>query len=1173
MTNFAFLPSQFRTIAESATRAEGYINSDPRTACFHARFALEALVHWLYRHERLLHMPYDNKLSALLHEPSFQNLVPQALFHKAKLIKNIGNEAVHNPRPIHQKDALQAVKELHHICYWLTRTYTPDAPRNGAAWNDDRIAGFGSAQPAHSPSPNEADRSLSGVEGNVPRQELKALEAKLAKQHEDALKQQQERDKLDTELQTLRQQLADIRAANEQQPDPHDYTEAETRHYLIDLDLKRAGWPLDQKRDREYKVIGMPTSKGTYTGTGYADYVLWGDDGQPLAVVEAKKSTADPAVGQQQAKLYADCLETMHGQRPLIFYTNGYTTWLWDDTVYPPRQVNGFYKKDELARLIRRRTQRQSLDTAKVKDAIAGRYYQKRAIGSIFQQLAQSQRKALLVMATGTGKTRTAIALVDVLQRAGWVKRALFLADRVSLVNQAANAFKTHLPDSSPVNLVTEKYTDGRVYVCTYPTMMGLINSGFDSLRQSSGQAAQPSGSRRGLSGAEAQFSIGHFDLVIIDEAHRSVYQKYRAIFQHFDSLLVGLTATPREEIDKNTYDLFDLEPGVPTDAYELETAVADGFLVPPRVEQIDLRFPREGIDYEALSEDEKAQWESLDWGDDDDSNTLPDRINATAVNSWLFNKDTVDKVLKHLMEHGHKVEGSDRLAKTIIFARNHDHAQFIEQRFNHHYPNHAGHFARIIDNYAKYPQSLIDDFSLKDKAPHIAISVDMLDTGIDVPEVANLVFFKPVYSKIKFWQMIGRGTRLCPELFGPDEDKQNFRIFDFCFNFDFFREQPEGITASGSAPLSTRLFRARVQLLGHVQTDAELDPDATLKGSLTEGLYSEVAAMNPENFIVRMHLETVEKFQQRETWDQILDSDREVLSSDIAGLPNTLETDDIESRLFDLKVLRMQLAQAEKDTATFERHRQRIVEVALLLEEKTTIPAVAAQLDYLVSLQEANFWEAIDLNSLEELRLRLRELTPFLDKKKRKIVYTDFKDEVLRVREEEIVYMPKMTGVQYEKKVRDYLRNHQNHLVIQRLRTNQPLTETDLQGLEQTLTEIGADEGETLLSNLLTRSSAPSLTHFVRGLVGMDRSTAQKAFGKFLNNRSLTPPQIRFIEMVIDQLTTHGIVEASALYEPPFSNLHAGGPDELFQGKETIIDDIFQTLKLVHSGLADKAS
>ena len=383
------------------------------------------------------------------------------------------------------------------------------------------------------------------------------------------------------------------------------FSEADTRKYLIDVDLYRADWPLDRARDREYEVTGMPST----SGIGYADYVLWGDDGKPLAVVEAKRTTADPAVGQQQAKLYADCLEAMHGQRPVIFYTNGYETHIWDDTAYPPRRVAGFYKKDELARLIVRRSQRQALDVATLKPHIVDRYYQKRAIGSIFAQFAAAQRKALLVMATGTGKTRTAIALVDALQRAGWVKRALFLADRVSLVRQAANAFKAHLPDSSPVNLVTDKDTEGRVYVCTYPTMMGLIDDKKER---------------------EARFGVGHFDLVIIDEAHRSVYQKYGAIFRYFDSLLVGLTATPREQVDKNTYDLFDLEPGVPTDAYELETAVSDEFLVPPKVQQVDLRFPREGIDYYELSDEEREQWETLDWGDDETEEDVPDKVNAS---------------------------------------------------------------------------------------------------------------------------------------------------------------------------------------------------------------------------------------------------------------------------------------------------------------------------------------------------------------------------------------------------------------------------------------------------------------------------------------------------------------------------------------------------------------
>jgi len=1125
MSNFAFLPDTFSTIAESAARAEGQIMSDPRAACFHVRFTLEAAVHWLYRHDTSLRMPYDQSLGALLHEPTFQNLLPQAVFQKARVIQKVGNQAVHNARTVRQYDALQAVRELHHLCYWLVRTYTPDSAQPAVIWRDDLVP-----QPLH---PGEA----------VPRQELEQLEARLAEQNEKALKHQQERDALDTELQRLREQLAEIRAQAEATPDSHDYTEAETRRYLIDVDLHRAGWPLDKKRDREYEVSGMPNNQGV----GYVDYVLWGDDGRPLAVVEAKKSTVDADAGKQQAKLYADCLEEMHGQRPQIFYTNGYETWMWDDHTYPARRVAGFYKKDELQRLVLRRTQKGTLDVAQVKDAIVGRYYQKRAIGSIFAQFSQARRKALLVMATGTGKTRTAIALVDVLQRAGWVKRALFLADRVSLVNQAVGAFKAHLPESSPVNLVTEKDTDGRVYVCTYPTMLGLIDQ---------------------TDGGEARFGVGYFDLVIIDEAHRSVYQKYGEIFRYFDSLLVGLTATPREEVDKNTYDLFELEPGVPTDAYELQTAVADGFLVPPRVQQVDLKFPREGIDYDSLSDEEKAQWESLDWGDDLVENSPPTQVNAAAINNWLFNKDTVDKVLKHLMEHGHKVDGGDRLAKTIVFARNHEHAKFIEERFNHHYPHHKGHFARIIDNYAKYPQSLIDDFSQKEKAPHIAISVDMLDTGIDVPEVANLAFFKPVYSRIKFWQMIGRGTRLCPTLFGPEEDKQDFRVFDFCFNFDFFRENPKGIEAGGAVPLGTRLFRARVQLLGYLQQAHELDPESALGEGLTNCLHGEVAAMNRENFIVRLRLKSVEKFQNREVWANLNEADRELLQQEVAGLPSELENDDIESRLFDLTALRMQLALAESDVAALERSRQKVMEIAGLLEEKATIPAVKAQLGYLEALQETGFWEGLTMAQLEEMRLRLRDLVPFLDKKKRTIVYTDFKDEVLGVREEEPVYMPKMTGAQYEKKVRDYLRNHLDHLVIHRLRANLPLTETDLKGLEQTLVEIGNGEGPVLLSNLLERSGAPSLPWFVRSLVGMDRSAAHNAFSQFLGDRSLTGPQIRFVEMIIDQLTARGVMETSALYEPPFSNLHAGGPDGLFAGRDNVIEGIFSALEVAHTAL-----
>ena len=1087
--NFAFLNQEFPPVAESASYAERHVYGDPRASCFHARHALESLVKRVYKVDKALIPPRVLNLDGYLNEPTFCAVVPEAVRQKAEFVRQAGNVAVHGKKTPTPETALEVVRELYHIAYWAGRTYL----RKGA--EDLRGKTFDeSLVPKMDPDAKPAS--------------IEALEALRA----DRDAAEEARRELESEFEALREQIAAIKAENEAVPDTHDWDEDKTRRLLIDLALHRASWPLDQKRDREYEVVGMPNKNGI----GYADYVLWGDDGKPLAVVEAKKTTVDPEVGRQQAKLYADCLEKMYGQRPIIFYTNGYETRLWDDLRYPPRTAAGFYKKSELASLILRRTQREALDVARVRDQIVERYYQKRAIGSIAEQFTKSRRKALLVMATGTGKTRTAIALVDLLQRAGWGKRALFLADRISLVNQTVAAFKAHLPESSPVNLVTEKDKSGRVYVSTYPTMMGLIDE---------------------TQGDEARFSVGHFDLVIIDEAHRSVYQKFGAIFRYFDSLLVGLTATPREQVDRNTYRLFDLEPGVPTDAYELETAVADGFLTPPRVQQVDLKFPREGIDYDSLSEEEQEEWESLDWGDDVPPGAFPTKVNASAINSWLFNTDTVDKVLQHLMEHGHKVEGGDRLGKTILFARNHEHAEFIEARFNHHYPHYKGHFARVIDHYAKYPQSLLDDFSQKDKPPHLAISVDMLDTGIDVPEVANLVFFKPVYSKIKFWQMIGRGTRLCPDLYGPNDDKQDFRVFDFCYNFDFFRENPDGIEAGGAVPLATRLFRSRVQLLSYVRASPDLDAEGALTESLTDGLYREVAAMNRENFIVREKLEAVNRYRQRPAWEKLSEVDREQLSQEVAGLPSEVEQDEIEARHFDLKALRMQLALAEGDLATFESLRKRMVVIAMLLEEKIAIPSVKAQVGYLAAMQENAFWEGINLEALEDMRLRLRRLARFLDKRDRTNVITHLEDEIMGVHDEILIDLPRMTSAQYEKKVKEYLVNHLDHVVVWRLRKNQPLTATDLQGLETTLVEIGEEDGQTLLSALLARSEAPSLAHFVRRMVGMDKAAAQAAFSGFLNDRSLTPPQIRFVEMVIDQLTARGVMDASALYEAPFSS------------------------------------
>ncbi|MGI8521734.1 MAG: DEAD/DEAH box helicase family protein, partial [Nocardioides sp.] len=774
--NFDFIRADWPEISADCARAESYLASDPRSACFYARRAVEQLVAHVYDVARLPE-PYRDDLAAKISDPAFRNLVGTGITQKLTLIRKLGNLAVHEARAVPPRGAADALRELFHVVVWTSLRYSTD--------------------PRGVPSGRQFDPALARAAAPLGRDDVVRLADKFRRQDDAYQRELAERDDLaaakDAEIEQLRQQIATAQQA--QSPvDDHDYSEAETRDRFIDVLLAEAGWPLTDERDREYEVSGMPVSTGSTTegaGRGFVDYVLWGADGLPLAVIEAKRTKRDPLVGQQQAKLYADCLEQMTGRRPVICYTNGYEHWLWDDAAgYPPRQAQGFYTRDELELLVQRRTTRLSLPDADIDGTIVGRPYQRHAIRAVDDAFTAKQREALLVMATGSGKTRTVIALVDQLMKAGWVKRVLFLADRTALVNQATNAFKQHLPGATTVNLVTEKVSDGRVYVSTYPTMLNLINETSDGARP---------------------FGPGYFDLVVIDEAHRSVYQKYGAIFDWFDSLLVGLTATPKDEVDHNTYRLFELEDGVPTDAYSLDQAVAEGYLVPPVGVSVPLKFVRQGIRYDDLTEEEKDDWDSLEWGEDGE---VPEAVSSEELNKFLFNEDTVDKVLATLMTNGLKVAGGDRLGKTIVFARNRDHANFIQQRFDAQYPELAGRFARVITHGVSYVQSLIDDFSTTEKAPHIAISVDMLDTGIDVPDVCNLVFFKPVRSKSKFWQMIGRGTRLRPELFGPGQDKANFYVFDFCGNLEFFSQDLPGTEGSTQKSLGQRIVEARLGLV-----------------------------------------------------------------------------------------------------------------------------------------------------------------------------------------------------------------------------------------------------------------------------------------------------------------------------------------------------------------------
>jgi type I restriction enzyme R subunit len=1136
MSNFAFLQAEWPLMYESAMRVEETANTDARTSCFYARRTLEMAVAWLFQHDRSLKLPYQPNLNAFIHEPTFRTVVGDTIFTKANVIRSLGNKAVHENQRMGPSDGQAATRELFHFCYWMARTY------GRRARPDPSLTFKPALLPTATALPAQTVAQLQSLEG-----QLKERDAKVTALLSDKAA-------LDAELKALRDEVAAVKAANAVQPDTHDYSEAQTRDYYIDLLLREAGWQLTDK-NLEVEVCGMPKSDGVNQGKGFVDYVLWGDDGKPLAVVEAKRTRRDAKVGQQQAKLYADCLQAQYGQRPVIFYSNGYEHWMWNDTAYPPRAVQGFFKKQELELMIQRRTSRKPLAQAVINADIIGRYYQTRAVRRIGEAFEKDNlRKALVVMATGAGKTRTVIALADVLMRCNWAKRVLFLADRVALVNQAVNAFKKHLPDSSPVNLVSEKNTDGRVFVSTYPTMMGLIDEATD-------------GNRR--------FGVGHFDLIIIDEAHRSVYQKYRAIFQYFDSFLVGLTATPKDEIDHNTYSLFDLESGVPTDAYTLDEAVADGHLVPPKAISVPLKFQREGIKYAELSEEEKDQWDELEWNED---GTAPDAVDSAALNKWLFNTDTVDKVLEHLMTRGEKVAGGDRLGKTIIFAKNNDHADFIAERFNVNYPHYKGQFARVVTYKTEYAQSLIDDFSNKEKAPHIAISVDMLDTGIDVPEVVNLVFFKVIRAKTKFWQMVGRGTRLCPDLYGPGQHKQFFNVFDYCQNLEFFSQNPDHSDGATSESLTKRLFKARLQVIAEL--DKELDKMAMdgskveeraaaygdqlneeqLRGELAGYLHQTVAAMNMDNFVVRPQRKSVERFAKLDAW-KTLDADSHTeLNERVAGLPTALVDDDEEAKRFDLLVLRTQLAvlQALPDFAALKGRMQAI---ASALEDQESIPAIKAQMVLIQSVAGEEWWENVTVVMLESARKKMRALVKLIEKDKKKIVYTEFEDELgLGAAIDLPGITTGMNLAKFKDKARQFLREQTSHLSLQRLRRNQPLTASDLAELERMLVEAG---GSPEVIKLATEQNH-GLGIFIRSLVGLDRETAKQAFSQFVVGTTATASQLEFIDLIVQYLTENGTMDAARLYESPFTDISQQGPEAVFPvAKVTelvrVLDDIRQ--------------
>lgn len=1090
MSNFSFLHgnTQYALFAPAAIEAEKVYTSAPAMCAVGCRKALELAVKWVYSADNTMQMPYKDNLQSLIHEPTFRFAIDYNTWGKLPFIIKLGNLAVHTERSVQASDALASLQGLFEFIQWVDYCYGTDYEER------------------------KFDETL------IPKEKV-VVDTKKIKEQESLLGEK------DAEIETLRKQIEkmseQITAAKEQHQQDRtfvaaDLSEFKTRKIYIDVDIKQMGWKftgVDADVQEEYPVEGMA---GIIGQMGYVDYVLFGRDGLPLAVIEAKRSSKDPNIGRKQAVLYADCLERKFGRRPMMFTTNGFETYFWDDRSGPQRKVSGIFSKDDLQKLMNRRTERLDLMTIPIDDKITDRYYQKEAIRAVCEQIGLGFRKHLLVMATGTGKTRTASSLTDVLSRGKHVTNVLFLADRTALVKQAKDDFKNYLPDMSLCNLCSNKDDrSARIVFSTYPTMLNAI----DDMKAKGGQR---------------MFTPAHFDLIIIDESHRSIFKKYRAIFEYFDAIMVGLTATPKTDVDRNTYDFFEMEHGVPTYAYDYETAVyTDHVLVPYYNYEVKTKFLEEGITYDDLSDEDKERYED----DFIEDGLMPDFISSAQLNKFVFNETTVDTVLQDLMERGIRVEGGDRLGKTIIFAQNKRHAEFVLERFNKLYPQYCGFFAQRVICDDTYAQTIIDDFKVPDKMPIIAVSVDMMDTGIDVPQCVNLIFFKKVRSKAKFWQMIGRGTRLCKGLTCTDQidgeytDKKRFLIFDYCGNFEYFRAHKEGYETKEAKSLTENIFGKQVKLAVMLQesTYAE-DEYQEWRSELVGTCYAQVLELNTELIAVKLRMQSVEKFKRPGSFDFISEGDKGELLQQIAPIVRLDDTDEYAKRFDNFMYGLMISAMAQMPS--FQYAQRQLRDIGTLLERKISIPQVKAKLTIIKEVNTDAFWEANNILLFEKVRKELRGLMQFLVEigSVKNPIITRLTDPIIG-EQEGVQLEPPYDFEDYRAKVDRYVNENGNTLAIYKLTHNIPLSVGDYRELERVLTsELGSKE------DYAREFGNTPFGLLVRKIAKLDHDAAMAAFSQFINDQSLSQKQITFVHKIINHIEQNGYMESvTILTKPPF--------------------------------------
>jgi len=1107
--NFEILRGAWPELAALGGFAEAYVHNDPASALVKLRLFAENLTKDIYRGLGLP-KPEHASFVDLLGNQSFAAITPRVVLDKLHALRIHGNKAAHG-EPATTRNALWLLQEAFDLGRWLFVQYGKGDPKSIPAF----------AQPA----PEGIDES----KGQLKREKRQVLE-KLAAQEAQMETLLRDLEVARQATATAEKNVEEMRAlasSSAATANLLEFNEATTRARIIDSLLAAAGWNVavgDKSTGevgKEVEIKHQPTA----SGLGYADYVLWDDNGNPLAVIEAKKTSVNPELGRQQAKLYADGLEKMHGHRPIIFYTNGYDIWMWDDVLgYPPRTVFGYYSKDSLQYLVNfQRGARKPLDSVEPNVAIVNRLYQIEAIKRVNERFSGGHRKALIVQATGTGKTRVAIALADLLIRAGWVKRVLFLCDRRELRKQAKKAFVDFL--SEPIRIVSSRVNQSateRVFLATYPAMQKVYQS----------------------------FDVGFFDLIIADESHRSIYNVYGDMFHYFDCLQIGLTATPVDFVSRNTFSLFGCEGQLPTSNYDLEQAVKDGFLTPFEVFEHTTQFLREGIRLDVLT---KEQIQELEEQGEDPAQY---DFSSEQIDKIIYNKDTNRAILRNLMENGLREAAGQLPGKSIIFARNHQHAVLMRQMFDEMYPQYGGRFCQVIDNYDPRAEQLIDDFKGDgtNNELTIAISVDMLDTGIDIPEILNLVFAKPVKSPVKFWQMIGRGTRLKEDLFGPGEHKKIFRIFDHWGNFERFEMGYRPAEPTQSKSLLQLVFEERINLADAALRESEIAAFETAIGLLGD----DIEALPEESVSVREKWREKRAVSVPTTLRAFGPGTVAMLRQVIAPLMQWRAFEaPSEAYKLDLLIARIQVAVLRKSGAVSDLKIELLDRLAAL---QMHLNPVREKAEVIKRVKSAEFWRSLTVADLEDVRQPLREIMHHRERKGG----TPLPAKVIDVTENAAGFMLNRRATNlatvdmkaYQQVVEAELKRHfETNPTLQKIRAGESVSEADIQTLVSLVLIQSSNASREILEEFFSETAMP-LDFAIRSIVGLDPESVAKRFAEFARRHpKLTAKQTRFLGLLQNHIARFGSVTLDRLYEQPFTVVDADGLEGVFEKPEEIDD------------------